>query len=309
MNGSLHGGASLILFLLILFSTFLPSPCLPAEGGVPVKVMDGLGREVVVSSLPQRIVSAVPSNTEILYDLGLRERVIAVTSHCGLTCDVTGKQVLAGWSTLEVEKVRSLKPDLVLAFGGLQVPLVDRLERAGITTFCFFPRTVMETLDQLRRVGRITGTEKMADHLVRSAEKRLRSLRDRVLQVTPEDRVTFLRLISPKEGIVAGRYSFQHDMLVQAGGRGIMEDFLVYYGKVELSRIKALDPQVIVLNGDNEDQGKKNFAGMEGWKDLRAVREGRIRVMPCRLICHPNFRIVEVVETLSRFLYPNLSQR
>jgi iron complex transport system substrate-binding protein len=302
MNASVHRGLNRILLLLVLFPAFFSFPCLAGEGRFPVKVMDGLGREVMVSSPPRRIVSAVPSNTEILYDLGLRERVIAVTSHCGLTCDVTGKQVLAGWSTLDVEKIGSLKPDLVLAFGGLQVPLVDRLERAGITTFCFFPRTVVETLDQLRRVGRITGHEKRADDLVRSAEERLRGV---VLRVAPEDRITFLRLISPKEGIVAGRYSFQHDMLVQAGGRGVMEDFLVYYGKVEFSRIKALDPQVIVLNGDDEEERKRTFAGMDGWKDLRAVRQGRIRVMPCRQICHPNFRIAEVVEILSGFLYPD----
>jgi len=308
MNAFLHRGANRILFLLILFSAFLSFPCLAGEGRFPVKVMDGLGREVVVSSPPRRIVATIPSNTEILYDLGLRERVIAVTSHCGLTCDVMGKRVLAGWSTLDVKKVRPLKPDLVLAFGGLQVPLVDRLERAGITTFSFFPRTVAETLDQLKQVGRITGTEKRAGDLVRSAEERLRGVRERVLRVAPEERVTFLRLISPGQGIVAGRYSFQHDMLVQAGGKGVLEDLLVYYGRVEFSRIKALDPQVIVLNGDDEDAAKKGIAGMDGWKDLRAVREGRIRVMPCRQICHPNFRIVEVVEILSSLLYPDIAK-
>ncbi|MBN1101917.1 MAG: ABC transporter substrate-binding protein [Deltaproteobacteria bacterium] len=305
MLPAVHRNIKRVIFALFLVPGFFSSTCLAGDGRFPVKVMDGLGREVVVSSLPRRIVSAVPSNTEILYDLGLSERVIAVTSHCGLTCDVTGKRVLAGWSTLDVEKVRSLKPDLVLAFGGLQVPLVDRLDRAGIPTFCFSPRTVAETLDQLRRVGRITGTEERADDLVRSAGERLRGVRERILRVAPEEQVTFLRLISPREGIVAGRYSFQHDVLVQAGGRGVMEDFLVHYGRVDLSRIRTLDPQVIVLNGDDEVAVKRNFAAMDGWKDLRAVREGRIRVMPCRQICHPNFRIVEVVEVLSRFLYPD----
>jgi len=293
-----------LLWALGLILVFFSCTCTAEEGRFPVRVLDGIGREVVVPHPPRRIVSTVPSNTEILYELGLKDRVIAVTSHCGLTCDISGKEVLPGWATLDAESIMSLRPDLVLTFGGLQIPLVDQLQRQGITTFCFAPRTVAETFHQLRLVGRITGAPERADHLVGSAEKQLKSLQEKLLKGQPRKRVTFLRLISPKEGIVAGRYSFQHDILVQAGGTGVMEDFLVDYGKVAFSRIAALDPQAIVLNGDDEEATKRSFAEMDGWKDLRATLQGRVRVMPCRLICHPNFRIVDVVDILSRFLCP-----
>jgi iron complex transport system substrate-binding protein len=269
-------------------------------------VLDSLGREVRIDRIPEKIISTVPSNTEILYSLGLKSKVVAVTSHCHLTCDVQGKEIINGWAKVDIQKIASHRPDLVLAFGGLQVPLVDKLDRLGVTTFCFCPKTVAETLHMLEIVGQITGKEETAAMLVKKARLKLESIQHKLHAVPPDSRVTFLRLISPEEVIVVGRYSFQHDILVQAGGYNIMGELLQDYGRVKFEEIKALNPGVIILNGDDEQKVKEAFLSMEGWEDLPAARQGRIKVMPCRLICHPNFYIVDVVEILARYLYPHI---
>ncbi|MFH1350550.1 MAG: ABC transporter substrate-binding protein [Pseudomonadota bacterium] len=276
------------------------------ESLFPVVVMDGIGREVHINKIPERIISTVPSNTEILYDLGLKDRVIAVTSHCLLTCDVKGKEIMKGWANMDVGKIVSLKPDLVLAFGGLQVPLVDKLDRLGIPVFGFYPRTVAETLSILKTVGQITGTEEKAVELLKAARAKLENVRERLRHIPPDKQRRFLRLISPKDIIVAGRYSFQHDILVQAGGDNIMKGLLRDYERVKFKQIKALNPEVIILNGDNEQEVKEKFLRLEGWKDLQASKQKQVKVMPCRLICHPNFYIVDVVENLAQYLYPDL---
>ena len=129
VNKNLFMGLLGNILLVILFL----SVC--AANEKPFIVMDSLGREVEIQGIPKRIVSTAPSNTEILYDLGLKERVVAVTRHCSLTCDVKGKEEIRGWADMDIKKIISLRPDLVLAFGGLQVPFIDKLEEQGITVF------------------------------------------------------------------------------------------------------------------------------------------------------------------------------
>jgi iron complex transport system substrate-binding protein len=299
-------GRLLPLFASMLFLVICVSICFAKDSQFPIIVMDCLGREVRINAIPERIISTVPSNTELLYDLGLKDKVVAVTSHCHLTCDVKGHEIINGWANIDIDKVVSLKPDLVLAFGGLQVPLVDKLAQLGITTFSFSPRTVAETLYMLEIVGQITGTKQRAEQLAKRARLKLESIRSKVKKISPEERLTFLRLISPKDVIVAGRYSFQHDILVQAGGDNIMKGLLHDYEQVEFEGIKALNPEVIILNGDDEQKVKERFLNLERWKDLPATQKKRIKVMPCRLICHPNSDIVDVVEMLAHYLYPDL---
>ena len=74
-----------------------------------------------------------------------------------------------GWAKVDIQKIASHRPDLVLAFGGLQVPLVDKLDQLGVTTFCFCPKTVAETLHMLEIVGQITGKGEKAATLVKKA--------------------------------------------------------------------------------------------------------------------------------------------
>ncbi|MFH0845098.1 MAG: ABC transporter substrate-binding protein, partial [Pseudomonadota bacterium] len=178
--------------------------------------------------------------------------------------------------------------------------------RLGIPVFGFYPRTVAETLSILKIVGQITGTEEKAVELLKAARVKLENVRERLRHIPPDKQRSFLRLISPNDVIVAGRYSFQHDILVQAGGDNIMKGLLLDYERVKFEQIKALNPEVIILNGDNEQEVKENFLRLEGWKDLRASKEKQVKVMPCRLICHPNFHIVDVVEILAQYLYPDL---
>ena len=288
--------------LLVAFTSI----CFAKDSPFPALVMDSLGREVRINKVPERIISTIPSNTEILYDLGLKDKVVGVTSHCPLTCDVKGKEIIDGWSKVNIKKVISLKPDLVLAFGGLQVPFIDKLDQLGITVFSFCPKTVAETLHLLQVIGQITGTGQKAEQLVKKAHMKLEGIQNRLKTLSPEKRITFLRLISPEDVIVVGRYSFQHDILIQAGGDNIMKGFLDDYRRVEFEKIKTLNPEAIILNGDDEQRVKKKFLNLKGWKDLPAVQQRRIKVIPCRLICHPNFQIGDVVEILAHYLYPDL---
>ena len=270
-----------------------------------VTVRDGLGRKVKVYRIPERIISTVPSNTEILYDLGLKDKVIGVTAHCGKTCDIAGKKVMGGWVDLAAleKQIADLQPDLVLAFGGLQAPLAQALDKLNITTFVFFPRTVNETLKQILQVGRLTGKRTEAQAIVDKCQNNLKALEEKLKDIPREKRLKCLRLMSTEAMVIGGK-SFQSDILRRAGGINIFEDIGEAYPIVSLEDVKAKDPDMIIFNRDNEQEAIKWFLEQPGWNELRAVKERRLMSISCDYICHPNTRIDETVEILAIRFYP-----
>jgi iron complex transport system substrate-binding protein len=272
--------------------------------GESITVTDGLGRKVTVHSIPQRIISTVPSNTEILYDLGLKDKVIAVTSHCKKTCDITGKTVLGGWSDRAIlEKIVELKPDLVLAFGGLQSPLAAELEKRNITTFVFFPETVEQTLAQILLVGKLTGATETAYHIVKRCKNNLKDLEEKLQDIPLKKRLKCLRLMSTEAMVIGGK-SFQSDILRKAGGINIFADIKESYPIVSLKEVKAKDPDIIIFNRDNQQEAIQWFLEQPGWNELRAAKEKRLVSISCDYICHPNTRIDKTVEILATRFYP-----
>jgi iron complex transport system substrate-binding protein len=271
----------------------------------PVTVRDGLGRKVTVYKIPGKIVSTVPSNTEILYDLGLKDKVIAVTAHCGKTCDIAGKKVMGGWADLAAleKQIADLEPELVLAFGGLQAPLAKALDKLNITTFVFFPRTVDETLEQILQVGRLTGKRTEARVIVDKCQNNLKALEEKLKSILREKRLKCLRLMST-EAMVIGGTSFQNDFIKRAGGINIFEDIEESYPIVSLEDVKVKDPDIIIFNRDNEQEAIKWFLAQPGWNELRAAKEKRLISISCDYICHPNTRLDRTVEMLSRRFYP-----
>ncbi|MFH0762753.1 MAG: ABC transporter substrate-binding protein [Candidatus Omnitrophota bacterium] len=269
-----------------------------------VTVTDGLGRKVTVKGVPQRIVSTIPSNTEILYDLGLKDKVVAVTSHCAKTCDISGKATIGGWSDPQIiDKIAELKPDLVLAFGGLQSPLAKELEKRNITTFVFFPETVGQALEQILLVGEITGAAKAAEDIVNNCKGNLKKIEDRLGGIPMENRLKVLRLMSTK-AMVIGRKSFQSDIVKRAGGINIFDDIEDDYPVVSLEEVRAGDPDMIIFNRNNEQEAILWFLEQPGWNELRAAKEGRLMSISCDYICHPNTRIDKTVEILAARFYP-----
>jgi len=291
-----------VLLSSLIFICILMAIIALAKGSTTLT--DGLGRKVTINRLPQRIISTVPSNTEILYDLGLKDKVIAVTSHCGKTCDITGKTVIGGWSDQTiVDKIVELKPDLVLAFGGLQSPLATQLEKRNITTFVFFPETVEQTLEQILSVGKLTGTTKAAYDIVNRCRNNLRKIEEKFQDIPTEKRLKALRLMST-EAMVIGSKSFQSDILRRAGSINIFEDIEEAYPIVSIEDVRRKDPDIIIFNRDDEGEAIKWFLEQPGWSELRAAKERRLISISCDYICHPNTRIDKTVEILATRFYP-----
>ena len=128
MNRYLRACLFALVSVVVLFARRMLRHRLPLQPASPIK----LGRTVRLNKLPQRIVSLAPSNTEIIYALGLADRVVGVTDFDNYPPEVKNKQSIGGFSDPNLEKVVSLSPDLVVAAPIHEKQVVPQLEAKGI---------------------------------------------------------------------------------------------------------------------------------------------------------------------------------
>jgi iron complex transport system substrate-binding protein len=181
------------------------------------------------------------------------------------------------------------------------------MEKRDIPVFMFFPTTVDETLEQILLVGKITGTKQKAEEIVRRCRHKLDEIGGRLRDVPPDKRVKCVRLMSTRAMVIGGT-SFQSDIIRKAGGVNVFDDVKDAYPIVSLEDVKSEDPDIIVLNRDDEEAAIRWFSEQPGWSDLRAARERRLMSISCDYICHPNTRIDKTVEMLARRFYPQRFQ-
>ncbi|MFB0559391.1 MAG: ABC transporter substrate-binding protein [Dehalococcoidales bacterium] len=289
-----------IILLGLLFS--MVAGC--QRSFTPGTFTDDLGREVQLKSMPQRIVSLAPSHTEILFALGLGDRVVGVTRFCNYPEEAMQKEKIGGFADPDPDKIIALKPDLILAFGSLQKSEVATLEERGQTVFWLYPHSVKDVLESFERIGKLTGSYAAAQQLSKEVEEKINAVQSRVKDIPEQERVTIFRVMGLDPPGTIGGQSFQTDVYHLAGGKNIFADTDKDYFELELETLIKLDPEVIVIcNGDGEE-AKARVKSQEGWENLTAVKADRIVVISCDLICRPSPRIGQTIEELAKKFYP-----
>jgi len=182
--------------LLALVFIFLLA-CGPANSTAPGAVLDDLGRSVDIEEIPQRIVSLAPSNTEILFALGLGEKVVGVTEYCNYPPEALDKEKVGGYSTPDIEKIIALQPDLILASSIHAKELIPALEQRGLTVFALEPKSIDGILEDIRMVGKIAGKEEEASVLVTQMENKIKAITDKTKELEERPRVFYITWHDP----------------------------------------------------------------------------------------------------------------
>lgn len=274
----------------------------PAAG---ITATDALGRTVTVAKRPERIVSLAPSNTEILFALGLGERVVGVTDYCDYPPEAKAKEKVGGFKDPSVEKVVALRPDLVLATGGIQREVVAQLEKVGVPVFVLDPHTMDEVPAGIRTVARLAGAAAEGERVAAGLEARVKAVRDRTAGIPEAARPPVFYEVWPDPLMTAGPGSFAHDMIALAGGRNVAAGTAQPYPKFSMEELVAADPAVIIT--PFEETAKALADGRRpGWRGLRAVRDGRVAVVNQDLTSRPGPRLVDGLEAMARAIHPEL---
>ncbi len=287
------------LFLLTPYPLPLTSSYVHAE---PVTVTDDLGRSVRFTKPPERIISLAPSLTEMLFSLGLDDRIVGVTDYCNYPPAALMKPRVGGMNP-NLERILSLHPDLIVGVAGLfQNETMARFERFHIPYVVADPSSIEKVFEIILVLGKIAGEDETAAERVRQLRQRLNSIRQKI-RSSPQPRLLYV--VDEEPLISVGKGSYLNDLIREAGGVNITGGLEKAYPVVSMEYVIRQDPQVIILAMDADpvlsDQEKQRWSR---WSSLSAVRNEKIYKVSRDLLNRPGPRVLDGVEELARLLHP-----
>lgn len=287
------------MFFLI-FTLFAPFRAYSS----PMQFIDEVGRPVVFSFPPKRIVSLAPNITEILFGLGLDEEIVGVSIHCNFPQKARSRPKVGSYINIDFERIISLHPDLIIGTGaGNTREMVDRLEKLGFPTFVIFPKNFQDILKSIEHMGEIVDRKKEALMIIDGMKKRSQKV-VHLIQGLPRPKV-FIQ-IGDAPIVTVGKGSFADDLIRLAGGENIAGNETERYPRLGMEEILKRSPEIIIISSMNpKGDYQRMIQHWRNWKSLPAVKNDRIHLIDSDLIDRPSPRIIEGLEELARKFHPD----
>lgn len=279
---------------------------------VPMRVLtDDLGRTVTIPVKVTRVVSLAPSLTENIFAAGAGDRLVGVTTFCNYPEAANSIQKVGDTISPNIETIVALKPDIVFVSTASQIEaFLKTLEQNGIAVYVTNPNSLDGVFKNLKQLGIIFGTEKVATDLVNGLEDREQAVHTSCNTLRLEDewdewydeKVGILRVfvqISKEPLFTVGKTAFLNDLLETAGGASVTANVESAYPRLSKETALALNPDVIILS-ESDDNREPN----DVFKNSPAVRNGRVISVSADLLSRPGPRLVDALEQIARSLHP-----
>ena len=267
------------------------------------------GSAQVSRPVPRRIVSLVPSLTEMLFALGAGPQVVGVSSYDEFPPEVKTLPRVGALLDPDVERILSLRPDLVLTYGS-QTTLEAQLARAGIRVFSYRHAGVAGILQALRDLGAVTGHPAEGNRRAREVQAQLDTVRARVRSYPrPRTLLVFERQPqSLQQMYVSGGIGFLHEVLEAAGGANVFADVQRESMQPSQETVLSRAPDAIVeVRAGNPRTPAQLAAERRAWAALAsipAVKNGRVYFLTGGYLVAPGPRVAAAAEAIARVLHP-----
>jgi len=288
-------------FLALLTIALVLTGCSSGEQTPTQYVFDDLGRLVAINGTPERIISLAPSNTEILFALGLGDKVVGVTDWCDHPPAVLDKEKVGAYDTPDIEKIVSLTPDLILVAHGTTMEVINNLVGLGLTVFGIETTDLNDLLNDIRTVGEITDKEVEANALTSEMESRIQAVTDQTEELEEKPRVFYVVWHDPLW--TAGAETFIHELIEKGGGVNICGN-LTGYPMISIEEVIAYNPEVIITS---------SWPGVNEWvmnetalNVTYARQNDRVYMCDDNLVQRPGPRLVEGLEWFAHFIHPEI---
>jgi iron complex transport system substrate-binding protein len=276
----------------LLLAAHMGAGIAPAQAA-PISVVDDRGRRVELPAAPQRIVSLMPSLTEIVCALDACGRLVGTDRYSNFPASVLSLPKLGGLEDTQVERLVALKPDLVLLTGSSRA--VDRLEGLGLRVLALEPTTLQDTERVLRQVAVALGDAEAGPRLWRQLMARVDAAAARVPAALRGQRVYMEVASAP---YAAGESSFVGQTLARLGMANIVPATLGPFPKLNPEFVVRAQPDVVMASANN----LADMPTRPGWQALRALREQRscgFAPVQWDALVRPGPRLAEAADALA----------
>ena len=283
-------------------TTALLIVCTAVTPAAAFTTRDMTGRDVTLAAAPRRIVSLVPSATEIVFALGGDDRLAGVTDYCDFPPAAKNKPRVGEMVNPSLETILTLRPDLVIATReGNREETFEELARLGIPVFLVEAKRVVDVMVVIRRLAELTERTSTAPALVAGLERRIDAVRR---TVAPLSRPRVLYVVWPEPLIVPARDAIVTELIQLAGGRSISAGDRGSYPRFSLESAIARNPEVILLASHTRSLAPPAREQWDRFTTLAAVRAGRIETVSGDLLHRYGPRLVDGLEQLVRVIHP-----
>jgi iron complex transport system substrate-binding protein len=284
-------------------------PAEQTEGNAfPVTITDALDQEVVIEEQPERIISLIPSNTEVAYELGLGKKIVGVSDFDNYPEEVAKKEKVGG-QEINVEKIISLDPELVLAHeSGVQLAsdALQQLRNSGIAVIVVNEAADFEEVyTSIKMIGKSTGKDQKAEDVIDEMKKQVEDIKSKVANVENQKSV-FIEVSPEPEIYTPGKNTFMNEMLQIINAKNVSSD-IDGWAKIDQETVIEKNPDVIITTyGYFTEKPKEQVMKREGWSKVTAVEKEEVYDVHSDLVTRSGPRLVKGVEALAKSVYPEV---
>ncbi len=292
-----------LIVLAITLAACTPSPTTPRNS--PISVTDDTGAHITLLHPAHRIVSLLPSNAEMLLSLGLKKDIVGVDQETLQYTPPPWKAELThlrsigpSYPAVSIERILALHPDLVLSYAQINL---SSLQRFHIPVVTMNPTSVKGVYNDIRLVGKLTGTSSRASLVVHRMQSEIASIENKLQNIS--DRPTVLYDLG---GLyTSGPHTFINNLISLAGGVNLGALLSTHpWPQVTAEQVVKANPQVILF--DPEGTSFAQERSYPGFMETQAFRYRRVYAVPNpSYIDEPSLALVMGLKQLAHLLHPH----
>lgn len=281
-------------------------------------LVDDSGYVTNLDHLPDRIISLAPSTTEVVFALGLDQKVVGVSEYCDYPYDfqqwfAAGNMTSIGdFSAPNMEVISSLEPDLILSTGGVQEEFVGTLRNLGHKVLVLNPTSINGVLQNIELVGNATGKVAEAKTLTDNISSRINAVVDKVANQPDKPTVYYEVWYDATSLWTAGSAAWQNEIIKTAGGINIFEDQQLDYLQSSSEAVVSRNPDIILLPQEGMGFGAPFWGSLDavkarpGWSTISAVQNDMLIEVDSNTIARAGPRVIDIIEDLAKVFHPDL---
>jgi iron complex transport system substrate-binding protein len=281
-------------------------------------LVDDTGYVTSLEAIPNKIISMAPSTTEIVFALGLDDKVVAVSNYCDYPYDFSawieeGKiSSIGDFADPNMEVIASLDPDLILATGGVQGPIIDTLRDLGYKVLVLNPSSINGVMDNIELVGNATGKTTEATALIEDITSRINTVVNTVADAETIPSVYYEVWYDPTSLWTAGSKAWQNELIEKAGGVNIFADQDLEYFQSSAEAVIERNPDIILLPAQGMGYGEPFWGSLDdvkarpGWDTINAVQHDGLVEVDSNTIARAGPRVADIIEDLAAAFHPEL---
>lgn len=271
----------------------------------PYTVVDDRGKEITFDKVPETIISLQPSNTEILFSLGVGDKIIGATEYDTYPEEAKSIERVSDSYTFNAERIVELNPDVVIAYTIGDEAQVTQLEEAGVNVFVIASAATFDDVyGDIEQLGDVVGQADNADEVIEEIQTKIEAVQEKTAKLVEKKQAYFE--ISPAPDIwTAAAGTFQHEILTAAGVDNIFSDQTGWFS-VASEDIITRNPEVILTTVYYTENPVEEIKSRLSWDTIQAIQTGDVYQLDGEALTRPATRIGEAVEIVAETVYPEL---